>query len=430
MHQGTSRPGPATRVVPCIVVAIVALAMGAAGSAHAATFASPVVVTGQDLGEPGIDVAVDGTIYVNAPAGFLSNLPGSPSPVFRSGNGGSTWVQTPFGQRANLPGGGDSDISLDPKTGKIYMTDLWLGSATVSFSTNRGQTWTANPLQGTVVQDRQWISTPGNGIAYHLTHQVPAGLVVSKSVDGGRTYPISTVGATPADQTGCVCPPGTLVSQAGSGALGTQDRVGFVYATSSGGVNFARSTNGGGTFSQHTVSPASNADTTQAFPVVASAGNGRLAAVWLELIGKTSRIRYAGSANWGISWSSPKTLVASGASVYPWVAAQGSKVAVSVYHTGAAGTPGAVPQSARWLESYLESTNGGATFSPLQTVDPTPVKTGPICTEGTGCNGDRELLDFQSDTLDRSGLADLAYTRSIDGVSNTELRFARETGSG
>jgi hypothetical protein len=425
LSQGTlrTRHGIALALLGCAVALLVA-----APAASAASFGSPVVVTAKDLGEPGIDVAKDGTIYINAPTGLLSNLPGSASAVFRSGDGGSTWVETPAGSRANLPGGGDSDIALDPNTGKLYMTDLWLGSATVSSSTDKGQTWTANPLEGTPVQDRQWISTPGGGIAYHLTHQIPSGLVVSKSVDGGLTFPIRTVGATPVDQTGCICPPGNLISENGGGLLGTSDKVGFVYATSTGGVNFARSTNGGLTFTQSTVGPASSADTTQAFPVVANGGNGHLAAVWLENVGNASRIRYSDSANWGSSWSAPRTLVGAGASVYPWVAASGSKVAVSLYHTDATGTSETVPENAQWSESYLESTDGGATFSALQNVDPTPVKNGPICTEGTGCSGDRELLDFQSDTLDNAGNADLTYTRSINGVSDTELRFVHQTG--
>jgi len=66
---------------------------------------------------------------------------------------------------------------------------------------------------------------------------------------------------------------------------------------------------------------------------------------------------------------------------------------------------------------------------PRNGSDPTSVKSGPICTEGTGCSEDRELLDFQSVALDNSNLADLAYTRSIDGQSNTELRFLHETGT-
>ena len=48
----------------------------------------------------------------------------------------------------------------------------------------------------------------GGGIAYHLTHQIPSGLIVSKSIDGGTTFPIRTVAATPADQTGCLASAG------------------------------------------------------------------------------------------------------------------------------------------------------------------------------------------------------------------------------
>ena len=401
----------------------------APGARGAGGFGSPVVVTGLDTGEPGIDVALDGTIYVNAPAGLLSNLPGSPSFVFRSDDGGATWTPTPAGSRANLPGGGDSDLSIDPATGTLYMTDLWLGSATVSRSTDRAASWLANPLQGVVVQDRQWVASAGGGNVYHATHQIPLGLVVSKSaapVDG-VVYPVSTVAATPVDQTGCVCPSGNLIAEAGTGTLGSGDPVGLIYATSTGGINFARSTNGALSFTNVTVSPASSADTTLAFPVVASAGNGSLHAVWLETFGTaSSRIRYARSADWGSSWTTPATLVSGGASVYPWVAAGGSKVSVTLYHTAAAGAPDTVAEGSQWFESYLESTDGGATFGPLAAIDSLPVKSGPICTGGTNCSADRELLDFQSVTLDGAGRANAVWTRSIDGVSDTEIRFARQ----
>jgi hypothetical protein len=422
MRLGLGRTGAVVLGLLGVLMGMLFLAPGAV----AATFGAATVITGDDTGEPGIDVAKDGTIYVNAPSGLLSSLPGSPSFVYRSSDGGSTWTKLPTGLRANFPGGGDSDISLDPSTGKIYMTDLWLGSSTVSFSTDRGNTWTANPIEGTPIQDRQWISTPGGNRAYHLTHQIPLGLVVSKSVDGGLTYPLRTIGATPLDQTGCICPPGTLVSEAGNGLLGTNDKVGFVYSTSSGGVNFARSVNGGLTFAQSTVGPASSDDTTQAFPVVSNGGGGHLAAVWQAVAGNSSVVKFSSSSDWGQTWSAPRTVVSAGTSLYPWVAASGSKVSISVYHTDAAGQPGSVPESAQWFESYLDSSDGGATFSSLQTVDPTPVKSGPVCTEGINCSGDRELLDFQSLTLDGANRANLTWTRSIDGVNNTELRFAME----
>ena len=232
--------------------------------------------------------------------------------------------------------------------------------------------------------------------------------------------------ATPVDQTGCVCPPGNLIAEGGGGLLGTTDKVGLIYATSSGGIKFARSTNGGITFTNVEVSPASSADTGQAFPVVANAGGGNLAAVWQEVSGNTSTVHFARSADWGATWTDQKALVTAGTPLYPWVAAEGSKVAVSLYHTDAAGTPTTAPESAQWFEQYLESADGGATFGAPQTVDSTVVKTGPICTEGINCSGDRELLDFQSLTV-KDGTSYLTWTRSIDGVSNTELRFARQT---
>src|SRR3954447_2995093 len=101
------------------------------------TFGAPVVVTSLDTSEPGIKAGADGTLYITGPSGLLSNLPGSPSPVFRSTDGGSSWVNTPTSLRANFPGGGDSDVSVDPATGTIYMTDLWLGSSTVAVSKDK-----------------------------------------------------------------------------------------------------------------------------------------------------------------------------------------------------------------------------------------------------------------------------------------------------
>jgi hypothetical protein len=170
----------------------------------AARFRAPVVVSDLDTGEPGIDVAPDGTLYVNAPSGNLTA-----SDLWRSTDGGATWAHLDPAQRGNAPGGGDSDVAVDPIDGTVYMTDLYLGSSAVSASRDRGRTWMTNAFQGTVVQDRQWIATSGRGVVYHVTHQSPSGLVVAKSTDGGRTFLSSTVAATPSDQAGCQCQPGT-----------------------------------------------------------------------------------------------------------------------------------------------------------------------------------------------------------------------------
>ncbi|HET6810779.1 MAG TPA: sialidase family protein [Acidimicrobiales bacterium] len=404
-----------TRLTAGVTALAAAVAVFATTTASSTAATTGPVVVGQGGSEPGVAVGPGGVIYVNAPDGLLSNVPGSPSYVWRSTDGGSSWTLTPAGLRANLPGGGDSNLAVDGSSGAIYLTDLWLGSATISSSTDQGNTWTPNPVAGVPVEDRQWIATTGSGplggIVYEATHQIPSGLIVSKSVDGAKTFPISSVAATPLDQTGCVCPPGNLIARAGSGALGTGDSVGLIYATSSGGVNFARSTNGGLTFSQSTVAPASSDTTSSNFPVVTDAGNGSLYAAWLDVAASSDTVKLARSVDWGATWSAPMTIVNTGTSVYPWVAASGSKVAVSLYHTSASGTPDGAPAGTQWFESYLESSDGGSTWGALTTADTTPAKTGAVCTAGTGCSADRELGDFQSDAVDASGNVDLSYVR-------------------
>ena len=396
------------------------------GGAGATPVFSPVLITGSaHISEPGVNVAPDGTVYVNGPSGLLSNVPGSPSFVFRSDTGGSTWVSTPASQRANLPGGGDSNISV-ASDGSLYMTDLWLGSSTVSVSHDKANTWTANPLQGVVVQDRQWTAASASGAVYHATHQIPSGLVVSKSPNG-LVYPQHTIAATPLDQTGCVCPPGNLIAENGGGLLGTNDQVGLIYATSSGGVNFAHSTNGALTFTNTPVSPASPATTSSNFPVVANAGGGHLAAAWLEVLpGGTDRVMFNQSADWGATWGTPKAIVSTGTSVYPWVDARGGKIGVSLYYTpDTQATPDTAPASTRWFESYLESTDSGTTFSGLVTVDATPAKTGIVCTGGVNCTAGRELGDFQSIALDSSGNPDVSWIRvDPSAPAGVDLMFA------
>src|SRR3954454_1369077 len=417
-----SRPVMTISALGVVSLAAATLLPVSQGQAHAASFGTPVVVSGDDVSEPGIDVAPDGTLYVNAPVGVLSNIPGSPSMVYRSTNGGASWTALPQSLKANLPGGGDSDITIAPD-GTLSETDLWLGNSTVATSSDKGQTWTANPVQGPLVQDRQWVAATSGGRVYHVVHQIPTGLWVARSVDSGLTSPQQVVAATALDQTGCICPPGNIVSEDG-GLLA--DKVGGVYATSVGGVGFYRSTNGGLTFTNTTPGLASSATTNVAFPVVADGGNGTLAVVWQGVDGNTSTVWFTTSNDFGATWAAPRQIVTSGTSLYPWIAYHGSKIAISLYHSDSAGTPDTVPASAQWFESYLESADGGATFSALQSADPTPVKTGPVCTGGINCASNRELGDFQQVALDGSDRAVLSYVRSIDNASNTEIRFVRE----
>ena len=126
--------------------------------------------------------------------------------------------------------------------------------------------------------------------------EVPSGLVVSRAVGGVPVYPQHVIAATPLDQTGCICPPGNIIAE--DGGL-TGDKVGGVYSTSVGGVGFYRSTNGGLTFTNTVPGPASSADTSAAFPVVADNGSGKLAVVWLAVQGSTSSVLFTTSSDFG-----------------------------------------------------------------------------------------------------------------------------------
>lgn len=391
------------------------------------SFGSPVVVFQGNASEPQIATGPGGTVYIDAPDGLLSTLPTSPSYLFRSDNGGSSWVTTPPGLRVLFPGGGDSDVSVDPSTGALYMTDLYLAESTGSVSHDGGQSWMSSPIQGPPLQDRPWVASAGDGVVYQAVHQVPLGLVVSRSFDGGITYPLTTVAATVADQTGCVCPSGNLIVRANPGLLGTTDDVGLVYSTSSGGVNFARSANGGTSFTQVAVAPAGSAVTSSAFPVVADAGGGHLDAVWLAVGASSDQVYISNSADWGASWSTPRALVSGGTSAYPWIAVNGSTAVVSLYHTATVTTPDAALSTTQWQESALISSDGGATFSPLVAADPTPAKVGPICTAGAACSGDRELGDFQSAAVDSSDHVELAYVNATSSATSTQIRFVRSS---
>jgi len=121
--RGTPRQaGPLAAVVAFFgSIGLIGITAGAGGASG--PFISPVVVGSVSTSEPGINVTPNGAIYINGPAGLLSNLPGSPSFVFKSTDNGATWQLTPTSLRANLPGGGDSNIAIAPDTGTLDFTD-------------------------------------------------------------------------------------------------------------------------------------------------------------------------------------------------------------------------------------------------------------------------------------------------------------------
>ncbi|MFC9997693.1 sialidase family protein [Nocardia sp. NPDC127526] len=413
------------RTVPVLLASALAAAAVLTAAPRAAAdgaFLEPIVV-GQKSFEPGIHIAPDGTLYIDGPAGIFSGGISSPSSVFRSRDDGATWVATPPGLRGFLLGGGDSTLAIAPN-GELAFADLWAGSSTVARSADQGDSWLALPIAGLPIQDRPWLAHTGHS-TYLAYHQIPGGIGVSKSLGDGLAYPVTTIAATLLDQEGCLtCSAGGVIAAPGPTLL--NDRVGVIFNAQNGGVKFTRSLDGGLTWSVRTIVPTGTSNSTLAFPVVADADGANLVAAWMEVTDTRSTVRIATSTDWGDTWSAPRTIVGAGTSVFPWVAAKGSKVSVSLYwNAGATTADGTAPETP-WYESYLESTDFAETFSPLITADPTPVKIGPICTGGSSCGANRELGDFQMVALDNLGRANLTYNRSIANGSNVEIRYVRQ----
>jgi hypothetical protein len=424
-------------LLPAAVVAAVAATLAAPDAGAVPTFGSPVVVTSKDVSEPGIDIAADGTIYVNGPGGIAVNSGGpGPSFLFRSTNAGASFTETSNLTRLDGPGGGDSDLVVTPE-GRLAWTDLWVGSSSVACDPiDKGDTWITNPVQGVVAQDRQWLAaTPG--AVYHLTHQLEGGLVVSKSFDCGATYQVHNLAVSVAAQGYCLCYPGNIIAEAGAGPLGNgvagtlTDKVGLIFPTAGGlgsttqGISFAKSVDGGVTWTQHTIVAPAAKNRRGVFPVVANGGGGNLYAVWYE----DGKIAFAKSTTWGDSWSGVTYVSGSDSALMPWVAANGSKVAIAYY--GKTGSD--------WFVRYTESTDSGVTFSSPVSADSTKVKHNTPCIAGTACNGDRELGDFLQVALDANNKANIVYVHSYEsqtllGVfgtgllfNNTEVRYVKQS---
>jgi hypothetical protein len=410
--------------------------------AHAqATFGSPVAVDdSRPGGEPGVIVDTSGRVFVNAPPG----LPG-PSDVWRSSDGGASFVfagpgtvgASPNGAGVDI-GGGDSNLASDAQN-SLYFVDLWLGNSSTAASHDSGTDWFAQPMGTVPIQDRPWVSADptaaGAGNVYSVTEQLGTGLFlsISKPVGplSGVVYPVTILEVS--DQTrGLVgtAPTGNLVTN----RKGDTYNVYSIFTGSNGsGLGLAKLANGALMTTTSTIPAAANAHVqTQSFPVIAvdNGSNDNLYVVWTDPVSASDwEIRFA-SFN-GSTWSNPVTV---GHGIYPWVAADApGKVDIGWYSAqrgGYIGDPNAgATANAVWDVDFAQSVNALAatpTFSaPVQAA--TGAKSGNICTQGTGCSGDRELLDFMGITNNAAGNAIIAYTL-VPQAGTGLVRVVKQTG--
>lgn len=371
-----------------------------AGPAPAApSFLAPVGMPASGT-EPGIDIAPDGTIFVNATTGL-----GIHSVLNRSTDGGASFQQMVFGTPwGRLPGGGDTEAAV-AAGGRVYFLDLWAGSNSLTYSADNGATWArGTPLTTLPLTDRQWLAVgprdPATGAdtlyAVYQLIQPPGSVWLARSSDGGIVWDhhvqVSSGDAFP----GAVVADGDFVAVQW-------------YHQASREVYVSTSHDRGATFTEHIVSYDADGS------IWSQAGlalDGRhLYSVSMDRT--TLDVEVARSTDLGATWE-PTVVVSDPAhgAQFPWIAARDGKVAVAWYGSDTyTGHSNDAPATAAWVIKYAESVDGGSSFSAEVTALPPgdTVKKGPICTSGLGCNGNRELGDFLQVAIDAAGRAVISY---------------------
>ncbi|MFY9586903.1 MAG: hypothetical protein WAT66_05545, partial [Actinomycetota bacterium] len=123
--------------------------------------------------EPEVASAPDGTIYVTAQEGVPAGVD-----LWRRDPGSRDYVHIskpdrndPLTENSGLAlGGGDNDLAVTTD-GRLLVASLSLVSAPVSYSTDRGKTFTKVEFaNGLVNVDRMWLTTVGPKTVYYAYH--------------------------------------------------------------------------------------------------------------------------------------------------------------------------------------------------------------------------------------------------------------------
>lgn len=392
-------------------------------SADVPAFGREVRASGGDhMGEPGVKIAPDGTIYVHAP-GFL-------------------WVSKDHGAtfaRSNLAGvvlcGCDADLAVSDLNEAFYSDLNYPRGGSIGASVNQGDTWVPG---GIVVQpgsDRQWIESDGL-LRTYLT--LRSGGNIQGWVASGPAHEFAPLGVI--NQQPSNFRAGYLAVDRGL----TRDPTGYAYFTYTSGnsvrvvVTQLGGLEGGMILpSDHLVADTggSNLDS---FSAAAVDDAGNVYVVWSERAvvngAAVTRSMMASSTDHGATWSAPVQVEqAPATTVYPWVVAGADgKVGIVYYGSSQATLPGSV--TGDWYVYYAYSANAHSahpSFTETLAV-PHKVRTGPICTGGTGCSGagSRTFLDFFGATKFPDGSAAIAFDdqEDLSITSYPYVHFVQQVG--
>jgi hypothetical protein len=320
-------------------------------------------------------------------------------------------------------GDGDADVDITA-AGTTLLADLdfilnpTLRSYQLGVSVTRcpegaaGAEECTTKILDTTQADREWLASAGSNVwlAYHDSASSTL-IHVLRSTNDGKTW---SQAGSPVPGQGAIT--GTCTFNNEIGPLAADPRTGDVYAsyicgdTVTKGLAFtgnnvvvSRSTDGGRHWhSSVALHEPRNVQLANIFPSIAvDPVTGDL---WAT-VSTIDDVLVMSSSDHGATWSHPVKVSTVNSAVMPWVAARGGKVDVVYYGTSASSID---DETAVW-NVYDSQWSAGAWH--VLKVSNTPNRVGAVCLEGSGCEGDRELLDlFEVAEDPNSGKAAIVYT--------------------
>lgn len=341
----------------------------------------------------GSTTSLDPILYTDSSTGrtFESQLSGVDSLTCFTDDDGATWLPS---QGGGIPSGvdhqtlGGGPFAADPLNATntypraVYYCSQDIATAFCALSRNGGLTFGAGvPVYNLLDCGglHGHIAVAPDGTAYLPNKSCNGaggahqGLV--SSTDNGATWTVSTV-------------PNSLAGDTDPAvAVGAAGRVYFAYANGDGTPHVAVSTDRGRTFALDYNVGSSLGIHNVVFPTVVAGDDNRAA---MSFLGTTTAGNYQDAANFN-----------------------------GVWHLYTAYT-------------Y----DGGQSWVTVDDTPTDPVQIGSICTAGTTCGSDRNLLDFIGSTIDSHGRVEVAYadgctgTCPTTGINNFDAyaSIARQTG--
>jgi len=374
-------------------------------------------------------IAPDGTLYANGLAGTGGRDPGA---VYRSLDNGTTWerIGTPTAPMPNF----DPDLAV-ARDGTVWFSSLWLGCSSTAASKDAGKSWTTSYL-GCVpaAGDRQYVIPTKGGTAYIYSHHVPTLYqAVAKTTDYGATWTPSGFaegGPLAIAQNG----------QSGWGGGGFwNEKTGSVFATFTWYSDIVANNAGTATTSwlpaagvtrdegkswQLATAPSAGGVAVGLGLVVGAADEaGNVYLSWAEAKQKQMTVYLAVSKDDGKTWSKPIVVDDdAGSKVFPAIAAgDAGRVAIAYYHADQHDYPSNVPKDTHWnvtLAWTADALNGTPTWERAN-LSTHSARTGPICPDGSTCQGNRQLLDYFALKVTPQGRVASVWTSTDDVAGKT-----------